>query len=105
MAVQDQGLWLHFKLSNSAFGTNEERDRFHALEDVVSIALFESGVGEYDGNEIGSGEFSMFMLGSSADRMLAVALRALSDFPIPAGSFAIKRYGPPGSREETVQLV
>jgi hypothetical protein len=63
-----------------------------------------SGMGEYDGNEIGGGTFTIYMYGSSAARLWDVAAPVLKTLPPPAGSYAIKRYGEPGAKEDREPL-
>ncbi len=62
---------LTIPLSDDEFGTDEETDALHALGDELEAAIEEAGLGEYDGNEIGGGEYIHFIYGDNADDMLA----------------------------------
>lgn len=65
------------------------------LEEKVEDALAASGVGELDGNDVGQGEYNIYMYGPDADRVWEVAepVISASGFPIPAGSSVLRRYG------------
>lgn len=65
------------------------------LEEKIEDALAESGAGELDGNDVGQGEYNIYMYGPDADRVWEVAEPVISGsgFPIPAGSSVLRRYG------------
>lgn len=89
---------------NGKSGTNEEAERLSKLENELIKAIEQSHVGEYDGNEIGEGTFTMYAYGPSADKLFDVALPILAKYHLPSGSRAVKRYGKPGAKEERVPL-
>ena len=54
------------RFSDDEADTKSERDRIFQLEDEVIAVVEESGVGEFDGNEICGGYFTLYMYGPSA---------------------------------------
>ena len=56
----DQAVIVRVPLSDDASGTLAEFDHFVALEERLEAAIDEAGAGEFDGNEIGEGEFTYF---------------------------------------------
>jgi hypothetical protein len=92
------------KFSDNAFGTPKERQEFQGLEDRVMNAIDAEGVGEYDGNDVGQGWYTLYAYGPSADRLAEVVVPIVQAANPPSGSYTVKRYGPPGSREVRVNL-
>ena len=101
--ASQQALIIHLKMS-SANGADEERARLHELEDKVIQSIDRSGEGEYDGNEIGEGEYVLYLYGPDADRLWRIVQRHFQGSAIHRGSYARKRYGEPGAREIRVEL-
>lgn len=86
------------RLDSGEMGDKEERKRILDLEDQLSDAIQNSSAGELDGDEFGGGTCTIFMYGSSAERLLSIIWPILKEFHAPSGSFVIKRCGNP--REE-----
>jgi len=104
-AAEEQALIITIPLHSGKTGNAEERNkRLYALEDQLIVAIKESGAGEYDGNEIGEGVFTIYIYGPSAERLFSVVRPILKKFRPPAGSYLIKRYGKPGSKQDRVAL-
>ena len=103
---QDHLLLIHLALSDGQFGTEQERELLFELESRIEHAIESAGAGELDGNEVGGGEFAIYVYGPDADRMFALAEPVLQAFGPRTGSWAKKRYGPPadGVREVRVEL-
>lgn len=74
------------------------------IEDPLIAAIDASGIGEFDGNLIGPDGAVLYMYGTDADELFAVVGPVLADIDLPAGSYAVKRYGPPGAIETRVNL-
>ena len=76
------------------------------LEEPLIEAIEGSGAGEFDGNSISlDGEqVVLYMYGPDADSLFAAISGVLREVDVPPGSYAIKRFGGPGSREERVDL-
>ena len=68
----EQDVLVHLKLSNRSMGTAMERLELQQLADQLEAAVLESGVGEYDGDELGGGECILFFAGPDADKLFAV---------------------------------
>jgi hypothetical protein len=103
-AADEEALIITIPLRSGKTGDAAERKRLHALEDQLIPAIKESGAGEYDGHEIGEGAFTMYIYGPSAERLFSVVRPILRKFRPPAGSFLIKRYGKPGSKQNKVPI-
>jgi len=67
----EQDLLVVLRLSNRQMGTLRERQEIEAFADQLEAAVLEAGVGEYDGDEIGGGECTLFFCGPDADRLQA----------------------------------
>jgi hypothetical protein len=103
-AAEEQALIIAIPLRSGKSGNADELKRLHALEDQLIVAIKESRAGEYDGDEIGEGVITIYMYGPSAERLFAVVRPTLTRFRPPAGSFLIKRYGKPGSKQDRVAI-
>ena len=103
-AAEEQAVILAIPFQSGKEGSPEERKRLFALEDELSAAIKESGAGEYDGNEFGEGVFTMYIYGPSAERLFSVVRPILKKFRPPAGSYLVKRYGKPGSKQDRVAI-
>jgi hypothetical protein len=101
---EEQALIVWIRLGDDRSGTPKERENIFKLEGELRQAIEKSGAGEYDGNEIGGGFFTLYMYGSSASRLWETAAPVLKRFHSPTGSYAIKRYGKPGAKEDRVAL-
>lgn len=76
-----------------------------AIEDELMLAIQTMPeVGELDGNDVGQGEATLYLYGPDADRLFAAIEPVLRGGSFPPGSVAVKRYGPPGSPEEKIEL-
>ena len=95
---------IHLKLSDLNFGSFEERETAFRLEDRLESALTDVGVGEYDGHEFGSGWCQLYIYGASANAIADAILPVVRAFAPRAGSFVVKRFGPPGAPEEQLPL-
>lgn len=102
-AGEEQALIITIPLHEKT-GNADELKRLYALEDQLTVTIKESGAGEYDGNEIGEGVFTIFIYGPSAERLLSVVRPILKAFHAPAGSHLIQRYGKPGAKQERVEI-
>jgi len=100
----EQALIITIPLTNGKSGGQDEVQRLFKMEDELIIAIEHSRVGEYDGNEIGEGTFTMYAYGPSANKLFDVALPILAKYRLPQGSRAVKRYGKPGAKEEHVPI-
>jgi len=95
---------VYFKLSNDKFGNEEERDRLFALEDELERVIEGSGVGEYDGNEVGGGVFTCYMYSPSADELFEAIIPIINSFSALPGSYVVKRYEEHSAKEIRIEL-
>jgi hypothetical protein len=93
--------WLAvcFKLSDSQFGTAEERDAAHRFSDQLAAAIEAHSVGKFDGDEFGNGEGVLFMCGPNADELFDAVYPTLKTWEPLKGGHVIKRYGQKANRE------
>jgi hypothetical protein len=82
----------HLRLSDPNFGSEQEREAIFALEDRLNVAIERADAGEFDGNEFGDGECTLYMYGPDADRLYN-AIAPVQMSPLARGGYAIKRYG------------
>lgn len=74
------------------------------IEDPLIAAIEASGIAEFDGNAIGPDDAVLYTHGSDADLLFEVVGPVLAGIVFPAGSYAVKRYGPPDARETRVNF-
>jgi hypothetical protein len=103
-ANRDEAVIVRLKLSDDEFGQAEEREAVFAIEDRLTELLAARNVGEVDGHEFGIGFATLYMYGPSAEQIADVVLDLLAGSRHRDGSALIKRFGRPGSREESVYL-
>lgn len=72
--------------------TTEEFDRYVELEDILGDAAFAAGVGELDGNEVGGGEYTIWLYGKNAAPLAEVVKAELTKHSLPPGSFLFVRH-------------
>jgi len=84
--------------------TEAEQERLFGIQDELGAAIERAGVGEFDGDEWGGGCCTIFMYGPDADRLWDAIAPLLERHPFARGSCAVRRYGPPGAREDRVSL-
>lgn len=104
VAAEEQAVILKLKLVSGPMGSEEERKRITELEDELANAIKQSSSGDFDGDEYGEGFCTIYMYGPSAERLFTSLRPALKGFRAPSGSYAIKRYGKPGSKQDRITL-
>jgi hypothetical protein len=62
-------------------------------------------VGEYDGNEIGEGEFTIWLYGPDAGKLAEEVQQVLASHPVPAGSFLYACHGPVEDEDAQVEKI
>ena len=105
--MSEHAVIAYMKLSDGGFGSEVEVARYFELEDNLEAVINDAGVGEFDGNEVGEGFFTLYMYGPDADKLAEVVLPVLERSGPPAGSYVLKRYGDAEdltAREEKVLL-
>lgn len=86
----EQDLLVVLRLSNRQMGTARERQELEAFADELEAAVQAAGVGEYDGDETGGGECTLFFCGPDVDRLLAVLLPLLKHSPLCRGGHLVR---------------
>src|SRR3954464_8607688 len=96
---------IFLKLSED-YGTEKEMEAIHELSDALEDAIELHKVGEYDGDEFGGGECTLYMYGPDADKLYKAIEKPLRKSRLARGGYVLKRYGPPedGIREVRVDL-
>lgn len=74
------------------------------LEDQLEAAIAERQVGDFDGNEIGPDEATLFMYGPHADRLFVAVEQILREYPLCRNARVTIRAGGPGAPEREVRL-
>jgi hypothetical protein len=101
---EKEALIVTIRLCSGEMGDKDERGRIAALQHQLSDAIENSSAGELDGDEYGGGTCTIYMYGSSAERLLSVTWPILKEFRAPSGSYVIKRCGSAGREERRISL-
>ena len=101
--MEEHCVKIYLKLS-AEHGTSEEMDAVHELSDVLEEAIEEHEAGEFDGDEFGGGECTLYMYGPNADRLFDAIRKPLMASPLVRGGYALKRYGPPADGVKEVRI-
>jgi hypothetical protein len=100
----EQAVVIRFPLSDCNFGTAWELEVLSGLADDIAEVVAASESGEYDGYEVGEGEYLLFLYGLDADELFEVLEPLLCSQAWPGAVTAVKRYGPPGAPEAQVTV-
>jgi hypothetical protein len=74
------------------------------LEDRLTQLIKRDALGEYDGNEIGPTETTLYMYGPDAERLFAGIEKSLREYPLCRKSRVVIRRGGPSAAEREVRL-
>ena len=99
----EQAVTVHLRGSGLPDEIYEKYD-VSTLQDQLREVIDRHGVGEFDGNEFGPEETTLYMYGANAERLFQVVEPVLRAYPLCAEGFAVIRSGPPGSPEREVPL-
>lgn len=102
-----QAVLVSFKLPDVAWGSPEHFVDQDGLEERLMAAVGQAGVGEFDGIGRGLGSLDVYrygLYGRSVDRLRDAVEPVPRSFPARPGSYAVKRYGGPGSPEVRIDL-
>ena len=102
----EQAVLIRLPLSDDEFGVEGERAAIHALATDIAAAIAESGTGEYDGDEFGDGQCTLYLYGPDADRLWSAVEGPVREAEVSRGARVTKRYGgpSPNTRSEQVEL-
>ncbi len=104
VAAEEQAVILKLKLVSGPMGNEEERKQITELEDQLANAIKQSSSGDFDGDEYGDGFCTIYMYGPSAEHLFTSVQPSLKGFRAASGSYLIKRYGKPGSKQDRIML-
>jgi hypothetical protein len=99
----EQAVLVHLRGTGLPEKVYREND-LATLEDRLSEAIQQAGVGEFDGNEVGVGGATLFMYGPSAEKLFAAIEPVLRASPLCSGARVVIRSGGPGAHERLVDL-
>ena len=85
-----QDLLLVLRLSNRQMGTNQERQEIEAFADELEAAVTAAGAGEYDGDELGGGECTLFFCGPDVDALQRVLAPLAKRSPLCRGGYFVR---------------
>jgi len=88
---EEQDLLVVLPLSNRQMGTATERADLEAFADQLADAVEAAGVGEYDGDEYGGGEYTMFFCGPDAERLFTALHPLLKRSPLCRGGKVVRQ--------------
>lgn len=74
------------------------------IEDQLIEVIEREGLGEFDGNEFGPGETTLFMYGPDAERLFAGIEQTLRAYPLCQGARVEVRRGGPGAEQRELRL-
>jgi hypothetical protein len=100
---ENQAVMVYLKATGLPERVYRERD-LSTIEDRLTEVIQRDGLGEFDGNEVGGGEATLFMYGPSAERLYAGIEPTLRADPLCKGARVVIRLGGPGTTQRIVQL-
>lgn len=81
-----------YQLADDGLGEPSQREVVRQAQSLLTEAIEQADVGEFDGNEYGGGEVVLYAYGPDADALFAVMAPILHDLPFrPA--HVVLRYG------------
>lgn len=96
----------HYRLADDGLGEPSQREVVRQSQSLLTEAIEQADVGEFDGNEYGGGKVVLYAYGPDADALFAVMAPILNDLPFrPA--HVVLRYGSvddPSTAEHRVDL-
>ncbi|MFD6492383.1 hypothetical protein [Streptomyces sp. NPDC060188] len=102
----EQAVIARYRLTGDGFGEPGDRAAVRAAQSLLREAIEGAGAGEFDGNEFGGGEVTLFAYGPDADVLFAVMEPAVRGLPLRPAQVVL-RYGSaadPFVAERLVQL-
>lgn len=74
------------------------------IEDMLIEIIERDGLGEFDGNETGPTETTLFMYAPDAERLFAGIESTLRAYPLCHGARVVIRRGGPGAEQREIRL-
>lgn len=98
-----QAVLVHLDNAGLPKQVYEECDRA-TIEDRLACTIAGGHLGEFDGNEVGPSETTLFMYGPDAERLFAGVEAILRGYPLCQGARVEIRRGGPGADVREVRL-
>ncbi|MET9518257.1 hypothetical protein [Streptomyces sp. NPDC002994] len=102
----EHAVLARYRLADDGLGEPSQREVVRQAQSLLTEAIEQADVGEFDGNEYGGGEVALYAYGPDADALFAVMAPILNDLPFrPA--HVVLRYGSvddPSAAEHRVDL-
>jgi hypothetical protein len=74
------------------------------IDEMLTEVLERDGLGEFDGNETGPTETTLFMYGPDAEKLFAGIEGTLRAYPLCGGARVVIRRGGPGAAQREIRL-
>jgi hypothetical protein len=100
----EEAVVVNIPLSDSDLGSIDDDAIVEAVDAAIRTRLADSPAGAWDGHKFGGGWARIFCYGDSADVLFDTLAEILLGSDLPFGTVVVKRYGPPGSRENLLPL-
>ena len=105
--IAQHAVFVHLELTKDRFGGDDEVRAIHILGDRLDSAIEAAGTGEFDGDDFGDWQSTLYMYGPDADALFSTIEPILRSSACTRGGFVIKRYGKasdPEVREVRIDL-
>ena len=102
-AGPEQAVLVHLDGSGLPDHIYDEYD-LSTIEDRLIDVIEREGLGEFDGNEVGPGETTLYMYGPDAERLFAGIEQTMRTYPLCQGARVEIRRGGPGAEQREVRL-
>lgn len=81
MGSPEHAVIVRYTLQGDGLGHGDEREAVHALSHHLTEAIEAAAVGEFDGDEFGGGEVTLYAYGPDATRLFATMEPQVRAFP------------------------
>jgi hypothetical protein len=101
--IEDQAVLLYLDVKTLSKEIYEKYDLMTLEEKIIEV-IKGRGLGEYDGNEIGSGETVIFLYGPDAEKLFAAIEPIIRSYPLCKNARVLIRQGGPGAKQREVRI-
>jgi hypothetical protein len=102
-SAPQEAVLVHLDGSSLPDAVYEQHD-LATLEDQLAEVISRGRLGEFDGNEVGPAETTLFMYGPDAERLFAGIEQTLRSYPLCQNARVVIRRGAPGAAEREVRV-
>jgi hypothetical protein len=103
VSTNEQAVLVYLDTSGLPDHVCQEHD-IATLEDRLTEVIEREQLGEFDGNEFGPGEVTLFMYGPNAERLFAGIEAVLRGYPLCQSARVVIRNGGPEASEREVRF-